>query len=131
MATQISWQDGAPRAEDLYLVAIDAGTNSGYYTFSYWDGRSWSQSIKEKVVGFFPANQLLDQLVDQLDIIWPKPAHEALDDAIAPSVSAVDGEWQDAEEGQIVLTRRKVAGGIAPTRMAVFMGKNNEQPGLA
>ncbi len=121
MATQIAWQEGTPRTEELYLVAIGAGTDKGYYAISYWDGRTWSESIKDKVVGFFPANQLLDQLVDQLDINWPKSAH-----AGSSATAAAESDWQDTDEGQIFLNRHK-----APPRMAFFMEKNNDQPGLS
>jgi hypothetical protein len=91
MTTEIAWIEGVPSAEALYLVAIELGANSGYYAFSYWDGSNWSQSFPEKVIGFFPANQL----IDQLNIKWPKPEPEGFDDSIAAPKPVVDGEWQE------------------------------------
>jgi 16S rRNA C967 or C1407 C5-methylase (RsmB/RsmF family) len=69
MATEINWQTGTPQTENLYLVAIKLGENSGYYAFSYWNGEQWSQTYPENVIAFFPANQL----IRHIDIKWPEP----------------------------------------------------------
>lgn len=91
METEILWMDGVPHMEGLYLVAIELGTNSGYYAFSYWDGSQWSQSFPENVISFFPANQLLDQL----NIKWPKPEPEGFDDSIPLQKPPADDDWQE------------------------------------
>ncbi len=69
MTTEITWLTGTPKNEDLYLIAIKLGTNSGYYAFSYWNGNEWSQTFPENVIAFFPANEL----VRQIDVKWPEP----------------------------------------------------------
>lgn len=92
MTTEIKWQEGTPAIEALYLVAIELGANSGYYAFSYWDGKSWSQSFPEKIINFFPANQL----IDQLDIKWPKPEPIGFDDSISLPKPVDEGDWQEA-----------------------------------
>ncbi len=91
MPIEIKWQEGTPSLEALYLVAIELGENSGYYAFSYWDGKNWSQSFPEKIINFFPANQL----IDQLDIKWPKPAPIGFDDSISSPKPIDEGDWQE------------------------------------
>lgn len=91
MTTEIAWLEGNPQHEALYLVAIELGTHSGYYAFSYWDGSQWSQTFPENVIGFFPANQL----IDQLNLKWPKPAPENFDDSLAPPKPIEAGDFQE------------------------------------
>jgi hypothetical protein len=43
---------------EIAPAAIKLGTNSGYYVFSYWDGKAWSQSYRENGIAFYPANEL-------------------------------------------------------------------------
>jgi hypothetical protein len=69
MTTEINWLSGIPKTENLYLVAIKLGENSGYYAFSYWNGKEWSQTFPENVIAFFPASEL----VRQIDVKWPEP----------------------------------------------------------
>ncbi len=69
MTTIIKWLEGQPPKEDLYLVAIKLGTNSGYYAFSYWNGDQWRQTYPENVIAFFPAGEL----VRKINVQWPEP----------------------------------------------------------
>jgi hypothetical protein len=90
MTIEIAWLEGVPPMANLYLVAIELGTNGGYYAFSYWDGEKWSQAFPEKVIAFYPANQL----IDQFNIKWPKPAPEGMDDDSDIPASMTDGDWE-------------------------------------
>jgi hypothetical protein len=78
MSTEINWQTGTPQKQDLYLVAIKLGENSGYFAFSSWDGTQWSQSYPENVIAFFSASEL----VKQIDVKWPEPDVVEADDDI-------------------------------------------------
>lgn len=83
---EIAWKNGKPPIEDLYLVAIKLGENSGYYAFSYWDGERWSQSYPENVIAFFPANDL----VSQLNLVWPEPEVKFPTDDFSPSELGIE-----------------------------------------
>lgn len=76
MATEINWLNGVPKKQELYLVAIKLGENSGYYAFSYWNGQAWSQTYPENIIAFFPASEL----IRQVDVKWPEPEIEELPD---------------------------------------------------
>ena len=90
MMIEIAWVEGTPTMANLYLVAIELGTSGGYFAFSYWDGEKWSMAYPEKVVAFYPANQL----IDQFNIQWPKPAPAipSGDSDIPPALTA--GGWE-------------------------------------
>jgi hypothetical protein len=81
MAIELDWQEGQPKTEGLYLNAIKLGEDGGYYAFSYWNGNEWSQTYPEKVIAFYPANEL----VSKIDLVWPEPADSDKNDELPPA----------------------------------------------
>lgn len=65
----VAWVEGEPKLPGLYLVAIELGKTTGYFTFCNWTGKKWDQTYPEKVVAYCIANQFLASL----HLKWPGP----------------------------------------------------------
>ncbi len=64
---KVPWSEGVPKLPGMYLVAIELGKNTGYYTFCNWTGKKWDQTYPEKVIAFCIANRFLASL----NLQWP------------------------------------------------------------